>query len=42
MTLEQLRKRLADASAAGRGGRTIDDILAEGDRILNERGVWRK
>lgn len=41
MTLEELRTRLAEASAAGPGGRTIEEIIAEGDRILKERGTLR-
>lgn len=41
ITLEELQARLAEASASGVGTRTVDEILAEGDRILKERGTYR-
>ncbi|MFC3693322.1 ribbon-helix-helix domain-containing protein [Chenggangzhangella methanolivorans] len=41
MTLEELQQRLAEASASGPGDRTIEEIIAEGDRILKQRGTYR-
>lgn len=41
MTLEELQTRLAEASAAGPGTRSVAEIIAEGDRILRERGILR-
>lgn len=41
MTLEELRAMLAEARASGVSTRTIDEIIAEGDSILKERGTYR-
>lgn len=42
MTLEELRAKLAGSRASGVSNRSIDDIIAEADRILKDRGTFRE
>lgn len=41
MSLDELRRLVTEARAGGLGQRTIDEIIAEGDRIYGARGVSR-
>lgn len=39
ITLEDLRRRLAESKASGAGERTVDDIFAEAEAIARARGL---
>ena len=41
LTLDELRKKLADSRASGEGSRSVDDIFAEAQEIAQARGLTR-
>ncbi|WAJ26248.1 ribbon-helix-helix domain-containing protein [Antarcticirhabdus aurantiaca] len=41
LSIDDLRRIVDDAEASGISDRNIADIVAEGDRIARERGIFR-
>ena len=41
MTLEELRRLVADSKASGAGERSLDELFAEAERVAKARGTVR-
>jgi len=41
LTLEDLRKIVDESRQSGVSNKTFEEIIAEGDRIAKERGIYR-
>lgn len=41
MTIEDLRAMIAESRASGVSDKSLEEIIADGDRILKERGTYR-
>lgn len=41
MTLEELRRLVADSKASGAGERSLDELFAEAERVARARGTVR-